>query len=456
MKKIISIISITTLSVFIFSGCFTKNTSNAAADLTFYGLDNSDAFESIINQYRASHPNIRIKYKKFNNAEDYENLLVNEIAEGEGPDIFYVHNTWLPRHLKKTVPLQSESLTAQKFSEVFVNVASDDFIQKDPNDGIKKIYALPLYVDTLGVYYNKQMFEQKVPERGKPASNWDTFKQEADKFRVQGEDGSLKQALIALGRADNIKLSADILYNFFVQAGISFYSDDFKLAQFANDGKEVFEFLMSFSDQKNKNYSWSADIISPMQELGEVEAFLAGKVAAILGYSDLYWRLENDLKNVKTRNSSVISMNDVGVVPVPQIATDAADYKVWTDYYGLAVSRNSKSPKTSWDFVQFAASRESGKSFHAKTHRPAARRDLIEEQKKEPITDVFVSQVGYAASYPVFSDTKFAQILKDAIASASSGQTPREALSRAQERVNELLKAEAPDGIYPKVKVKAK
>lgn len=439
------------LSSIILSGCLRRSTE-AAVTLTFYGLDDGDVFDGMISQYRETHANVSIKYKKFNDPTVFENMIVNEIAEGEGPDIFYIHNTWLPRHTKKIVPLASESLTAQNFSEYFVNVASDDFVQPDPADGVRKIYALPLYVDTLALYYNKQDFEGKLPERGKPANNWDAFKDDAAKFRAQSEDGKLTKGAIAMGRADNIRLAVDIVYNLFLQAGIEFYDQDFKQARFASRGQEVFDYFLSFAVPQNKNYSWSADSVAASQPLGEVEAFLTGKVSSIIGYSDLYTRFETELKNVKTRSSSVISTKDIGVAPIPQVSTDASDYKVLANYYGVAVSRNCKTPKTAWDFVQYLASKDDAAAYHQKTKRPTARRDLIETQKKEPITDVFVSQLGYASSFRIYSDKDFADFIKKAIVDASSGKTSTQALSEAQNAITDMLKVEAPDGLYPKPK----
>src|SRR3989338_7773802 len=158
--------------------------------LTFYGLDNSDVFDSLIAQYRESNPNVTIKYKKFVDPGNYENLLVNELAEGDGPDVFYVHNTWFPHHLKKVVPLTSATLTPTTFSSTFVNVTANDFVQPDPADGVNKVFALPLYADTLALYYNKKDFEQRIPERGKPAATWDAIKEEAARFHEQDSSGT--------------------------------------------------------------------------------------------------------------------------------------------------------------------------------------------------------------------------------------------------------------------------
>lgn len=454
MKKIKVVLGILLIAV-VLSGCLRTKVSGPV-DLKFYGLDDADVFDPLIAEYQQQYTNVRIKYKKFANAVEFENLIVNEIAEGEGPDIFYIHNTWLPRHTKKLVPLTSTVLTPQNFNETFVKVVGDDFVQPDPLDGNKKIYALPLYVDTLALYYNKSDFEQKVPERGKPADTWNSFKEEASRFIRQDSAGKLEHGAIAMGRSDNISLSADILYNFFLQAGVNFYNSDFKQADFAGGGQESFDYFLSFADSKNKNYSWSTDLVSPGQPTPEIEAFLSGKVSSVLAYSDLYQMIANELKNVKTRSKAVISSSDVAVSKIPQMSSEESNFKVWADYYGLAVSRNTKNATEAWDFVRFLASTEKSRFYHQKTKKPTARRDLIEEQKKEPITDVFVSQVGYAGSYRIFSDKRFAEIIKNAIIQASSGQTPRQALGQAQTAINELLKLEAPNGLYPKPKLKTK
>lgn len=440
------------------SACFhRKGAESRPVSLTMYGLDKGEVLEPMITQYKSKRPLVSIKYKKFSDPREFENLLLNEMAAGEGPDIFYIHNTWLPRHLKKIVPLQSESLTPEKFSEVFLKVASDDFIQPDPIYGKRKIYALPLYVDTLALFYNKRDFEQKLPERGKPAPTWDILQQEAGRFREEAPDGKLLRGAVALGRSDNLRLAVDILYQLFLQAGVEFYDDSWRQVSVAGrPGQEAFELFLEFAQPQNKNFSWSTDLVSVSQELPEAEAFLSGRVSAIFGYSDLLPKLESLLKSVKSRSPSVIALQDIGVAPSPQMGTDDSQYRVFANYYGLAVSRNSKNTRAAWDFVQFLASKANAQLYHQKTKRPASRRDLIGEEMREPLIDVFVSQLGYARSYRIFSDQKFAEFLREAISRALSGQTPSAALSEAQSKMNELLKVEAPEGLYPKLKLKKK
>lgn len=451
MNKKILLLFLTTVLIFSSAGCFGSGASSSArASLTFYGLDDKDVFDPLIAQYKRTHPSVTVKYKKFNDPAGFENLVVNEIAEGEGPDIFYIHDTWLPRHTKKLVPLQSQSLTNDVYSQVYVNVVSQDFIQPDPRDGARKIYAVPLYVDTLALYYNKNDFEQRLPERGRPAGTWQVLKDDSEKFRQQDEQGHLTHGQIALGRSDNIKLAVDILYNLFLQNGVDLYSPDFKRVQLSGKAEDMLEYFLSFAVYQNRNYSWSADLTPAGAQLKEVEAFLAGKTSVIAGYSDLYQRLDTYIRNVASRNSSsAISKNDIGVAKMPQFSAEQRDYKVLADYYGLAVSRNSKNAAAAWDFIQFLGSKDNSKSYHAKTKRPTARRDLIEDQKKEPITEIFVSQLGYAASYRIFDDQRFARIFEEGVNAVNNGQSISSEMNSIQTKLNELLTAEAPNGLYP-------
>lgn len=444
------------LIIVLLSSCFGKKTPQAGpVTLNVYGLDNSDVFAPMISAYKQKKPLVTIKYKKFNDPAEFEQLVINEIAEGEGPDVFYMHNTWLPRHNKKVVPLTSETLTPKNFAETFVNVAKDDFVQPDPTDGAEKIFGLPLYVDTLALYYNKRDFEQKIPERGKPGTLWSDVEKDAPLLREE-DAGLLTKGAYALGRADNIQNGVDILYNLFLQGGVSLYDQSYKLLQFSGSGQKWFDYLLGFAQATKKNYSWSETLADPQSDLKDVEAFLAGKVSAIFGYSDLYSRFETDIKNVKAKNGSAIDMKDIAVAPLPQLSADAASAKVLASYYGLGVSRNSKNAAAAWDFVQFVTTKENAAAFHTKTKRPTARRDLIADQKKEPITEVFVGQLGYASSYRIYSVEKFKEVFTKAITSSLASGSARSALGEAQTELNDMIKIEAPEGLYPKVVAKPK
>ena len=88
-------------------GCGGGGATTVAAKpvtLTYWRvLDNSDAFDQIIQAYRALHPNVTVNYRKLR-LEEYERELVNALAEDRGPDIVSLHNTWIRSYQSKLLP----------------------------------------------------------------------------------------------------------------------------------------------------------------------------------------------------------------------------------------------------------------------------------------------------------------------------------------------------------------
>ena len=152
-------------------------------ELVYYRLfDDEDVMKPLIQKYSTSHPNVTIKYRKFTDPLEYQNLIVNELAEGEGPDIFSAPNYWFIRNVKKINPLPVAAFSPKEFEQTFVAVANDDLVLKDPVDGQKKVFGVPLFVDTLALYFNKAIFDGAIPDPGHPATTWDGLKEDVSKL----------------------------------------------------------------------------------------------------------------------------------------------------------------------------------------------------------------------------------------------------------------------------------
>ena len=98
IKRLISTLVIIGLVTAFFSGCFKKEVpettkTGEAVELVYYKMfDEEDVIKPLIQQYQSDHRNVKITYRKFTDLEEYQDLIVNELAEGEGPDIFSVPN----------------------------------------------------------------------------------------------------------------------------------------------------------------------------------------------------------------------------------------------------------------------------------------------------------------------------------------------------------------------------
>jgi ABC-type glycerol-3-phosphate transport system substrate-binding protein len=450
-----------------FSGCIAKNNTTtpkaAKVSLVYYKLfDDEDVITPLIQQYTTQHPNVEITYRKFTDPVEYENLIINELAEGEGPDIFSAPNYWFLRNAKKISPMPTTKMSPAQFEETFVSVAKNDLVLRDAADGKDKVFGIPLTVDTLALYYNRGTYEDKIPSRGRPAETWEGLKD--DVFKLSKKDQSFERfelAGIAMGRSDNIARAVDILYMLMLQYKINFYNDNVSQAQFAkqssitatgvslNPATEALKLYTSFALPANKNYSWNQYLADPKSSTKEMDTFARGKVAMIFGYSYLYQQILSQVKDLKSKGVQTIDEQNIRISAVPQVndPTTSTEKRVaFANYYAETVSRTSANPDVAWDFLLFISSKDNLKFYNEKTHNPTSRRDMIDDQTKDPIYGVFAQQIGYAESFPIYDAARYSQIFSAAIDAVLATQSAQDAIRTAETAINTILPAE---GLIP-------
>ncbi len=461
-KKILALMLVSVL-VFSLSGCREKDpkkkpTASKTTELTIYNVfDNEDVFEPLLqafrSEYNSTYGNIKINYRKFNDVEEYRELIIDELAEGEGPDIFFLHNSWFYKDHKKLMPAPS-SVTKDAFVDTYVDVAANDLIIRN-EDKMDKIYSFPLYVDTLALYYNRSYYNDVIPERGKPAGTWAEL--EDDIFKLKKEDNSFerfKVAGIAMGRNDNILRSVDIFLTLLLQHGAEFYDEDYDKAIFAETqginsfgkanmpGLEALELYTSFGLPTHRNYTWNSFLSDAKSAEQEINTFARGKVGIILGYSYLYEEIARQINIIAKKNPNAIEVSDVAVAEIPQVfdpEESIGNMATLASYFAPAVSRTTENPEAAWALIGFLTNQENSRYYNSKTKRPTARRDLIKEQSEDPIYGVFVKQVGFAKSIPMVDYGKYNEIFAAMIDQVIATVPARNAIKEAQEKINELV-----------------
>ncbi|MGL5830770.1 MAG: ABC transporter substrate-binding protein [Candidatus Altimarinota bacterium] len=472
LKKKLALIICLLISVSLFSGCLKKPEAGPAPDntrveLVYYKLfDGEDVIKPLIQQFQATNPNIVITYRKFDNEQDYYRTILNELAEGEGPDIFSVPNYWLQTNVKKLTPMPNDYYSPATFEETFVSVAAKDALLVDPADGVRKVYGLPMTVDSLALYYNKDLFEDRVPQRGRPGATWEEFKD--DVFKLTKADNSFERfevAGTAMGRSDNIARSLDILYTLMLQYKVKFYNDAYTQADFSkqqaadstgasiNPASKALELYTSFGLASQKNYSWNEFMADTKSPTKEIEAFARGKVATVFGYSYVYEQLQEQVDQLKKSGETAIDTSVIRVAPVPQVndpSTSTVKRDAYANYFVETVSRNSANAEAAWRFLVFMSSKENQQYYNQKTHRPTSRRDLIEDQLKDPIYGVYAEQSGYAESLLVYDWDLFKEAFNQAVTDVLNTINPREAMRSAETKINAVLPT---GGFIPKAEV---
>lgn len=427
MSKKITILVL--LMVFILSSGFgcktttqtTKDTSKPIT-LTYWRVfDDSDAFDEIIAKYKTLHPSITINYKKLR-LEEYESELLNALAEDRGPDIFSIHNTWMKKYQSKLAPMPdtitmvypvvegtlkketvyqaktTKSITIKEIKDNFVDVVSHDVILDDG-----KVYGLPLSVDTLAMYYNKDLFNNAGIST--PPAYWNKeFLQDVNKLTKQDAKNTLTQSGAALGGSSNINRFSDILATLMMQSGTNMLSDD-EQALLNNSSSnnsnfsaaaDALRFYVDFADPTKESYSWNKDLPNSL------DMFISGNLAIMFSYS-------YDLPTIKAQAPKL----NFSVAKFPQIEGNPPTNINFANYWVEVVSKKSPNTDAAWDFVQFITKEEQAKSYLEKTKRPTALRSLVETQKTDNEIGVFADQVLTAKSWYRGKNVKAAE---DAIA----------------------------------------
>ncbi|KKR91878.1 MAG: Extracellular solute-binding protein family 1 [Parcubacteria group bacterium GW2011_GWC2_42_12] len=422
--------------------------------------DGPDAFEEIFSAYKALHPFITINYRKLR-YDEYENELLNALAEDRGPDIFSIHNTWLKKYKNKITPLPptttlaypitqgtikkevipqlrtTKSLNAKDIKNNFVNIVYRDVAGLIFNEATKKyeekIYGLPLFVDTLAMYYNKDLFNNAGLAQS-PAYWNNEFQQAVKKTTKQDTKGEIIQSGAGLGGSNNIERYSDILSVLMMQNGSVMADDDsgqvlfnkippsFK-DQSYNPGLEALRFYTDFANPAKEVYSWNKNLDDSLN------LFAQGKLAIMFGYS----------YHLATIRAQAPKLN-FAITKLPQIKGNTPVN--FANYWVETVSSKSQHLNEAWDFIQFATKAEQAKTYLDKAKRPTALRALINEQIDDDDMGVFAEQVLTAKSWYHGADSAAAEkMFAEMIDAAVLGQDKIETLinlaaSKVQQTMN--------------------
>ncbi len=393
--------------------------------LQFWGVfDDRSVFDPIIRDFQAQNPSIRIVYRKFS-FEDYERSLLGALAAGTGPDIFMLHNSWLPKHGDKIVPMpevlpgNEPSMTLRDFQDQFVDVAAQDLVYAN------RIYALPLYVDTLALYYNKDILNSAGIAR--PAQTWEEFNSDVEKITRLDGSGNIIQSAAAIGTARNINRSTDILAGLMLQSGVRMMNEENSEPTFSKPvsntavGEIALKYFTDFANPSVRTYTWND------AQHYSVDAFAEGKTAMMFNYSH----------QIPVLRGKAARLN-FGVAPIPQVSLN--DTKTYANYWAVAVSNRSQATDNAWKFLLHLTSKDGASNYLNATLRPAARRDLVELQRNDLDLGVFAIQALSARSWFQIDNIAIESIFADMIEDVNFGRaTIREALQSAEARVSVLM-----------------
>lgn len=374
-----------------------------------------DTVNKSIELYKKNHPDVEVKVT-YTPWADYWTKLKTSLAGNSGPDVFWMNGPNFYAYaskgwIKDLQPLIDESkLDTSVYTDALVNLYTY-------ND---HLYGLPYFLDAVGLYYNKELFDKAGVSYPDGSWTWDTIEQNAAKLTDKQNGVYGYTALID---------SQSGYYDLIHQAGGYIISEDKTKSGFDSpEALSAFQWEKKLMDQ---GYSPNAQ---QQLETKPLQLFGSGKAAMFPAISvsapELYKLLGDKL----------------GVAPLP------AGKQKATIVHGLswAMNEKTKHQQEAWDLIQVLSGKE-GEQYLAESGFSIPAYKGTEEGWLKSIPSlnlkVFVDSLDFAVPYPVSERTAEWQDvetkeLQDAYLGKKSFE---EALKTIADKMNEILAEEKKD-----------
>lgn len=423
IKKLISIIAATMIAGTMLVGCGSGSSStskDSGGNVTLtYGIwdkNQEPGMRAMADEFEKENPGIKVNVE-VTAWDQYFTKLDAAASGGSLPDVFWMHSSQAARYASNGV-LMDLTDKIKGSSIVSLDKFPKDLVKVYENDG--KNYAIPKDFDTIGLWYNKQLFDEAGVAY--PNENW-TW---SDLLNAAKKLTNPEKGIYGFGAPLDLQQGFD---SFIFQNGGQVLSDDKTKSGF--DTPAVKEAMQWYVDLSLK------EKVSPNQQQFSENTYTAffesGKTAMALFGS---WMLSEF-----GANDYVAKNCDVTVLPQGKQRA--------TLYNGLgnAVSANTPHKEEAWKFVEFLGSEEANKiQAESGVAIPAYQgtTDTWIKTQTKFNSKVYADMLAYAKINPYSKETdKWQTAEREALLKAFTGESSvSDACDDAAKKVNEILATE--------------
>ncbi len=392
-----------------------KQSAPSEAALELWGVgDDDSAWRDLLAEFKEQFPHLSVAYRRLDEAT-YEETLVNRLAAGRGPDIFFLKNSWVTKHGDKIAPLPDGfPFDSRDFASTFVEEPTKNLVSAEG-----QIRGLPLFIDTLLLFYNRDHFN--AAGIAEPPKTWDEVAVLSRGLTRRDQAGDLTRSGLALGGSKNVEHSFEILNALMLQWGENFVDERGGII-LGNNASEALKFYVSFSSPTDANFSWNENMPNSLDSLAE------GKTSMALGFTA-------DVTRLRNKNPHL----NLGMAALPQRNVNQTPVN-FPNYYFLAASRLSPHTVAAWQFMLFATSRDISKAYLENSGRAPARRDLISSGTSKAELTIPYRQALSAKSWPIPDETASRRLFAEAVRSAvTRSAAPDQAINKLREQLRLLM-----------------
>lgn len=353
-------------------------------------------------EYKQLRPYVKINIRQVR-YEEFDKLFTTALADNVGPDVVSVHSRWLGKYAQRLSSMPASVTTSRleiknklnKEMRVIpetANLPSRSYVEanfvQSAADGIQQggqLFGLPLAMDTLAIYYNKELLDRSgIPE---PPSTWDEFVEAVKKVTKFNSTGDIVQSGVALGTGANIDNSFDIVSLLMMQNGVEMarnnsvgFASGLAKSDYSHPSLQALRFYTDFANSGKEVYTWN-------KKMGDaLSAFVQGKTAFYFGYAFDRARIFARAPGMKLQ-----------VIPVPQL--NKANPVNVSNFWMQSVVKDSKHQNEAWDFIRYMSTAEKVKEYTDKTGQPSPYRAHNKTQVENPVLAPFATQVLFAKNW---------------------------------------------------------
>jgi ABC-type glycerol-3-phosphate transport system substrate-binding protein len=285
------------------------------------------------------------------------------------------------------------------------------------------------YRQSLGERFTDEAFQPVRQLLSKPPATWNELL-EQNKYLTKRNGATLTRSSIALGTADNVPYSEDILMAMMLQNGAKVVSSDRRNALFhtyettpagskVRPGEKALEFYTSFANPAKDNYSWN-----PSQP-SALDAFGQGKVAMVIAYTPFIDELKAKYPNLNYERTALPQIS------LSQPAVNFIKFKVET------VTQTADNASAAFAMLRYYANSSSSSALASEQRlRPPFLKELQTRAEEDAFSKMILTGQSVFKRNRVQFDATFRKMIVDA---TQNGVPINLSLDAGAETINQLL-----------------
>ncbi len=338
-----------------------ENTSSIEAGVSIWGTLPAEVFYNVLQKNRETDKafgNVTYQYVP---AENFDQIFIDALADQKAPDLILLAHESLVKHRNRLQPIPYESFPVRDFRNTYIDGAEIFAL----SDGI---YGLPLGVDPLVMYWNRDIFSNKnfiVP----PATWEELVNEVVPALTIRDFNRNIERASVAMGEYQNIKNSLPLFSTLLLQGGSAMVTENesqyvIRLNEsLTNPSAEPFSnaatFFTNFSNISNTLYSWNRSL--PLDR----DMFLSEDLA-------IYFGLGSEGRVLAAKNPNL----NFDIAEVPQGAT-ATTKRTYGLFYSLVMPKTAPNAKGAIAVMQILGSEINAKQLADGYNLAPAHRSLL-------------------------------------------------------------------------------